>query len=297
MFSSTSRRSVWKARCIATAAPVTARQRRRAVEPVRRRGRGRRRRPRSRSSSKPRAASTILSSMRAGGGLRVPEHAAVELHVLGVAADVGDQQHRPPGRHRRTLAARCARAGVPSRPQWATRRRAAAAARGPTAEGDVRRRRAARRRPASGARADRRARARGRRRPPSQGARARPGGPAGRLRRPHDHPHRGARHGGRRARRRRQEQRQLPQHRARAEGHEGAAAPADVDLALEHRGDARRRVTLLEQRLAGRRLEQGELLQQLVEVVVDDEPERARPSAPRAAPRLRPGPRPPPPSP
>jgi hypothetical protein len=29
----------------------------------------------------------------------VPKDAAVGLHVLGVAADVGDQQQRTPGRH------------------------------------------------------------------------------------------------------------------------------------------------------------------------------------------------------
>ena len=37
------------------------------------------------------------------GRLRVPEDAAVELHVLRVAPDVGDQEQRTPGRHSRTL--------------------------------------------------------------------------------------------------------------------------------------------------------------------------------------------------
>ena len=39
-------------------------------------------------------------------GLRVPEDAAVELHVLGVAADVGNQKQRTPGCHGWTLTVR-----------------------------------------------------------------------------------------------------------------------------------------------------------------------------------------------
>src|SRR3954463_13406700 len=40
-----------------------------------------------------------LVEQASGGRLRVPQHPAVELHVLRVAPDVGDQEQYTPGRH------------------------------------------------------------------------------------------------------------------------------------------------------------------------------------------------------
>ena len=76
-----------------------------AIEPVNLRARERPRRPRSRSNrSRAPHRTTLLEHLTRRGCLRVPENAAVELHVLRVATDIGDEKERAAGGHGATLA-------------------------------------------------------------------------------------------------------------------------------------------------------------------------------------------------